>query len=284
MRVLWLGNIINIVLDPCLIFGLGPFPELGIKGAAIATTTGRSIAVLYQLYLLFNGRRRVKILREHIRINLKLISQILKISLGGIGQNLIATSSWIGLVRIVSVFGSDALAGYTIAIRIIIFALLPSWGISNAAATLVGQNLGAGKPERAERAVWVTAVINMILLGGFGLLMIIFPATFINFFIEDIAVVQSGIAGLRIISIGFIAYGLGMVLVNAFNGAGDTITPTRVNIIAFWIIEIPLAYLLAIKSGLRENGVFLAIVVAESLMTIIVLLLFRRGRWKLNKV
>jgi len=284
MRVLWLGNIINIVLDPCLIFGLGPFPELGIKGAAIATTTGRSIAVLYQLYLLFNGRRRVKILREHIRINLKLISQILKISLGGIGQNLIATSSWIGLVRIVSVFGSDALAGYTIAIRIILFALLPSWGISNAAATLVGQNLGAGKPERAERAVWVTAVINMILLGGFGLLMIIFPATFINFFIEDIAVVQSGIAGLRIISIGFIAYGLGMVLVNAFNGAGDTITPTRVNIIAFWIIEIPLAYLLAIKSGLRENGVFLAIVVAESLMTIIVLLLFRRGRWKLNKV
>ena len=284
MRVLWLGNIINIILDPCLIFGWGPFPELGIAGAAIATTTGRGIAVLYQLYLLFFGKRRVKILREHIRINFRLIGHILKISLGGIGQNLIATSSWIGLVRIVSIYGSTAIAGYTIAMRIIIFALLPSWGISNAAATLVGQNLGAKKPERAERAVWLTAVVNMILLGSFGLVMVLFPATFIGLFINDSDVVTSGIHGLRIISIGFVAYALGMVLVNAFNGSGDTLTPTRINLVAFWLIEIPLAYVLAVKSGLHEKGVFVAIVIAESLMTIISLYFFRKGRWKLNKV
>jgi len=284
MRVLWLGNIINIILDPCLIFGWGPFPELGIAGAAIATTTGRGIAVLYQLYLLFFGKRRVKILREHMRINFTLIGHILKISFGGIGQNLIATSSWIGLMRIVSMFGSSAIAGYTIAMRIIIFALLPSWGISNAAATLVGQNLGAKKPERAERAVWLTAVANMILLGSFGLVMVLFPATFIGLFINDSDVVASGIYGLRIISIGFVAYALGMVLVNAFNGSGDTITPTRINIVAFWIIEIPIAYLLAVKSGLDENGVFVAIVIAESLMTIMSLYFFRKGKWKLNKV
>lgn len=284
MRVLWLGNIINIILDPCLIFGWGPFPEMGIAGAAIATTTGRGIAVFYQLYLLFFGKRRVKILREHIRINYRLIGQILNISLGGIGQNLIATSSWIGLVRIVSIFGSEAIAGYTIAMRIIIFALLPSWGISNAAATLVGQNLGAKKPERAERSVWLTAVVNMILLGIFGIVMVLFPDPFIHFFIKDTAVVESGIPGLRIVSIGFVAYALGMVLVNAFNGAGDTLTPTRINIVAFWIIEIPLAYLLAVKSGLDEKGVFVAIVIAESIMTLLSLYFFRKGKWKLNKV
>jgi len=284
MRVLWLGNIINIILDPCLIFGLGPFPEMGIAGAAIATTTGRGIAVLYQLYLLFFGKRRVRILREHIRLNIRLIGHILKISLGGIGQNLIATSSWIGLVRIVSVFGSEAIAGYTIAMRIIVFALLPSWGISNAAATLVGQNLGAKKPDRAERAVWLTAVVNMILLGSFGLVMVLFPETFIGLFIDESAVVESGIQGLRIISIGFVAYALGMVLVNAFNGSGDTLTPTRINIVAFWIIEIPVAYLLALQSGLDEKGVFIAIVIAESLMTLISLYFFRKGRWKMNIV
>ena len=284
MRVLWLGNIINIILDPCLIFGLGPFPEMGIAGAAIATTTGRGIAVLYQLYLLFFGKRRVRILREHIRLNIRLIGHILKISLGGIGQNLIATSSWIGLVRIVSVFGSEAIAGYTIAMRIIVFALLPSWGISNAAATLVGQNLGAKKPDRAERAVWLTAVVNMILLGSFGLVMVLFPETFIGLFIDESAVVASGIQGLRIISIGFVAYALGMVLVNAFNGSGDTLTPTRINIVAFWIIEIPVAYLLALQSGLDEKGVFIAIVIAESLMTLISLYFFRKGRWKMNIV
>lgn len=284
MRVLWIGNIINIILDPCLILGLGPFPEMGIKGAAIATTIGRGTAVLYQLYILFAGKKRVKILREHIRVNFKLILKILKISIGGIGQNIIATSSWIILVRIISEFGSAALAGYTISIRIIIFALLPSWGLSNAAATLVGQNLGAKKPDRAERSVWITGVVNMMLLGVFGIVMILFPEKFILLFIDDAEVVKSGVLGLRIISMGFLAYGLGMVLVNAFNGAGDTATPTKINLIAFWLIEIPLAYILAIHFGMKEKGVFIAIVIAETLLTIIALILFRRGKWKLNEV
>jgi len=219
MRVLWIGNIINIILDPCLIFGWGPFPELGIAGAAVATTTGRGVAVIYQFYLLFRGNKRVRILALHIGVNFRLIGKILKISLGGIGQNLIATSSWVALVRIISVFGSEALAGYTIAIRIVLFALLPSWGVSNAAATLVGQNLGAKKPERAERAVWVTGWVNMILLGIIGAILIIYPGRFISFFIDDPQVMESGILGLKIISAGFIAYGLGMVLVNSFNGS-----------------------------------------------------------------
>lgn len=284
MRVLWIGNIINIILDPCLILGLGPFPELGIKGAAIATTIGRGIAVIYQLVLLFKGNRRVKILKEHIRLNFKLILKILKISLGGIGQNIIATSSWVVLVRIISEFGSVALAGYTIAIRIIIFALLPSWGVSNAAATLVGQNLGAKKPDRAEKSVWVTGVVNMVLLGIFGFFMIMFPDFFIKLFTDDPEVIKSGVLGLRIISIGFIAYGFGMVLVNSFNGAGDTRTPTKINLVAFWMIEIPLAYFLAIKAEMAERGVFISIVIAETVLTLIALYLFRRGKWKLNEV
>ena len=284
MRVLWLGNIINIILDPCLILGLGPFPEMGIKGAAIATVIGRGTAVLYQLYILFSGKKRVKLLREHIRLNFRLILKILKISMGGIGQNIIATSSWIILVRIISEFGSAALAGYTISIRIIIFALLPSWGISNAAATLVGQNLGAKKPERAERSVWITGILNMVLLGIFGIIMILFPEYFIRLFIDDKEVIKSGVLGLKIISMGFLAYGLGMVLVNSFNGAGDTATPTKINLVAFWLIEIPLAYFLAIYAGMQETGVFIAIVVAETILTIIALILFRQGKWKLNEV
>jgi putative MATE family efflux protein len=284
MRVLWIGNIINIILDPCLIFGLGPFPEMGIVGAAVASTIGRGTAVIYQFYLLFRGNKRVQIMSEHIRINFKLIGHILKISMGGIGQNLIATSSWIALVRIISIFGSDALAGYTIAIRIVLFALLPSWGLGNAAATLVGQNLGAKKPDRAEKSVWVTGIANMILLSLFGAMFLIFPEPFITFFIDDPAVVKSGIAGLKIISSGFIAYGLGMVLINSFNGAGDTITPTIINFISFWIIEIPLAAFLAQRLNMMENGVFLAIVIAETILTLIALVIFKRGKWKLNEV
>ncbi|MEE4116409.1 MAG: MATE family efflux transporter [Marinilabiliaceae bacterium] len=284
MRVLWIANLINIVLDPCLIFGLGPFPELGIKGAAIATTTGRGIAVLYQLYILFNGSKRVRILRKHLRINLKLIMKILRISVGGIGQNLIATSSWILLVRIIAEFGSAAVAGYTIAIRIILFALLPSWGISNASATLVGQNLGANKPDRAERSAWVTGGVNVVLLSVFGLIMILFPGVFIRFFTDDAEVIRTGITGLRIVSAGFMAYGMGMVMVNSFNGAGDTATPTWINIIAFWMIEIPLAYTLGISAGMEEKGVFIAIVIAETIMTLLAIVIFRRGKWKLNEV
>jgi putative MATE family efflux protein len=284
MKVLWIGNIINIILDPCLIFGLGPFPQLGVTGAAIATNIGRGTAVIVQFYLLFFGKKRIRLSVKHLAFDFRIMLKLLKLSFGSIGQNLIGTTSWIALVRIISIFGSEVVAGYTIAIRIIGFILLPSWGISNAASTLVGQNLGAKKPDRAERAVWVTGWVNMILLGTIGTVLVLFPEPFIRLFIESENVIKSGVLGLRIISIGFIAYGLGMVLVNSFNGAGDTSTPLKINIFAFWFVEIPLAWLLAIKAGLNEEGVFIAIVVAESLMTLIAWLVFRRGKWKLKEV
>ncbi len=284
MRVLWIGNIINMILDPCLIFGFGPFPEMGIKGAAIATTTGRGIAVMYQVYLLFFGKKRIQLSVKHFGINFRIIFRLIKISLGSIGQNLIATSSWIALVRIISIFGSEIVAGYTIAIRIINFIILPSWGISNAASTLVGQNLGAGKPDRAERSVMITGWVNMIFLGIVGIIFVVFPEPFIRLFISDPEVLKTGAACLRIISIGFIGYGFGMVLVNSFNGAGDTTTPLKINIFSYWLIEIPLAYLFAISSGMNENGVYLAIVIAETIMTLTAYLVFRRGKWKLKEV
>ena len=284
MMVLWVGNIINIILDPCLIFGLGPFPELGVTGAAVATTTGRGVAVLYQFWLLFYGKKRIQLSVRQLSINVKIITRLIRLSLGSIGQNLIGTISWIALVRIISVFGSEIVAGYTIAIRIISFVLLPSWGISNAASTLVGQNLGAKKPERAEKAVLVTGWVNMILLGIVGLILVLIPGYFINLFIDDPAVITSGTQCLRIISIGFVAYGFGMVLVNSFNGAGDTTTPLKINIFAFWLIEIPLAWFLAIRLGMEQQGVFTAIVIAESIMTLTAWLVFRRGKWKLKEV
>jgi putative MATE family efflux protein len=284
MKVLWIGNIINIILDPCLIFGLGPFPQMGVTGAAVATNIGRGMAVLVQFYLLFFGKKRIRLSLTHLDFNPSIMLRLLKISIGSIGQNLIGTTSWIALVRIISVFGSEVVAGYTIAIRIVGFTLLPSWGISNAASTLVGQNLGAKKPDRAEKAVWVTGWVNMILLGVIGIILISFPGFFVRMFITNENVIQSGILCLRIVSIGFIAYGLGMVLVNSFNGAGDTSTPLKINIFAFWMVEIPLAYILAIKADMREEGVFIAIVVAESLMTVIAWLVFRKGKWKLKMV
>lgn len=280
MRVLWFANLLNIVLDPLLIFGFGSFEGFGIRGAAMATTIGRGLAVLFQFYLLFFGNKRIRLTVSHLRLDLKVMWQLIRISVGGIGQYLIATSSWIGMVRIISVFGSVALAGYTIAIRIIIFALLPSWGLSNAASTLVGQNLGANKPERAERSVWATAWVNMILLAIVGIILMIFSEGFIRLFINEEEVIKAGSLGLRIISAGFIAYGLGMVMVNAFNGAGDTVTPTWINLFCFWLFEIPLAWLLAIPAGMGETGVFVSIVAAESAMTLTAWILFRRGRWK----
>ena len=284
MKVLWIGNIINICLDPCLIFGLGPFPHMGVMGAAVATSIGRGTAVLVQFYLLFYGKKRIRLSTKHFVVDLKTMIKLTKLSLGSIGQNLIGTTSWIALVRITSSFGSEVVAGYTIAMRIIGFTILPSWGISNAASTLVGQNLGAKKPERAERAVWVTGWVNMILLSVIGLILVLFPDIFIRVFIHDENVIKSGVLGLRIVSIGFIAYGLGMVLVNSFNGAGDTSTPLKINIFAFWLVEIPLAWLLAIKAGLNEEGVFIAIVVSESLMTLIAWIVFRKGKWKLKEL
>lgn len=284
MKVLWLGNIINIVLDPFFIFGWGPFPEMGVTGAAVATLIGRGTAVLVQFWFLFYGKKRVQLFFNHLKYDFKIVVKILKLSVGSIGQNLIGTLSWIGLVRIISIFGSEVVAGYTIAIRIMMFSLLPSWGISNAASTLVGQNLGARKPDRAERSAWVTGWINMILLGAIGLVLYIWPGFFIRQFITEPEALTSGINGLRIMSMGFIAYGLGMVLVNSFNGAGDTLTPLRINIFAYWIVEIPLAWTLAIVLNMREEGVYTAILVAESLMTITAWLIFRKGKWKLKMV
>jgi putative MATE family efflux protein len=284
MRVLWIANLINIVLDPCLILGLGPFPELGVTGAAVATVIGRGTGVIFQFVLLLRRSGRIKISKDQIRFDFTVMRRLLRLSLGGIGQFIIATSSWIGLMRIMAVFGSEALAGYTIAIRIIVFSILPSWGMSNAAATLVGQNLGAKKPDRAERSVWMSAIINMVFLCGIALLFIAYPEFLIRFFTQEEKVVQIGAQCLRFLSFGYPFYAFGMVMTQAFNGAGDTTTPTILNFICFWLVEIPLAYILALQLGLSETGVFLAIISSESLLGVLGIIVFRRGRWKLREV
>jgi len=284
LRVLCVANLLNLILDPLLIFGWGPFPELGITGAAVATNIGRGVAVLYQFYLLFSGSTRVKLGLQHLTIQIHTMGQLIRLALGGICQHIIATSSWIGLMRIVSEFGNTVVAGYTIAIRIIIFVLLPSWGISNAAATLVGQNLGAQKPERAEKSVWITGKVNMIFMGTISIVLMCFPSSFIQIFIDDPDVISGGASALRIMSLGFIAYGMGMVLVQALNGSGDTATPTRINFICFWLLEIPLAYVLALVLTVGAAGVFYSIIIAETAMTLFALYYFKQGKWKLKEV
>lgn len=284
MRVLWIANLINMFLDPCLILGLGPFPEWGITGAAIATTIGRGAAVFYQFYLLFSNWYRIRLRKELIGIQFRRMLHLLRISLGGFGQYLIATSSWIVLMRIINTFGSEVAAGYNIAIRIIIFMLLPSWGLSNAATTLVGQNLGANKPERAERSVWKTALANIFFLGLASLLFLVWPEAFVGIFNQNGKVETVAVETLQILSIGFIGYGVGMVLSNAFNGAGDTRTPTIINFIAFWLMESPMAYYLAINAGWGAKGVIWSIVISESALTLIAFFIFRKGKWKLTEV
>ena len=284
MRLLWVSNIINLALDPCLIFGLGPFPRLGVTGAALATCTGRSIGVLYQFYRLLKGTERIHVLARHLRLNLEVLWRLLRVSLTGILQFTIANASWIGLVRIISLFGSSAVAGYTVAIRIVIFFILPSWGLSNAAATLVGQNLGAGRPDRSEQAVWRTGLYNMIFLGTIGVFFFLFATPVLRLFVHDPAVVSIGATALRIFSCGNIAYAYVMVLLQAFNGAGDTVTPTYVNFFGFWVLEIPLAWLLAVHTHLQWKGVLVAFVCAECAVALVSLVLFRRGKWKVQRI
>jgi putative MATE family efflux protein len=284
MRLLWVSNIINLFLDPCLIFGWGPFPKLGVTGAALATFTGRSIGVMYQFYRLFKGTERIRVLARQIHIHFAVLWRLVRVSLTGILQFAIAHTSWIGLVRIVSTFGAAALAGYTIAIRIVIFVILPSWGMSNAAATLVGQNLGAGKPDRAEAAVWRTGLYNVLFLGSVGVFFVLFAEPVVRLFISDPEVVPLGAACLRIVSYGNLGYAYFMVMMQAFNGAGDTITPTIVNFFGFWLLEIPLAYVLAKPLGMKSNGVFFSIAIAESSMAAASAILFKQGRWKQKKI
>ncbi len=284
MRVLWLANIINIILDPCLIFGLGPFPELGVTGAAVATTIGRGVGVCFQLWILFSGRSRIHLLWKHLYLQIQIIKRMLRVSLGGILQYLIATASWVALVRIIAIFGSSVIAGYTIAIRIIIFSFLPSWGIANAASTLVGQNLGAKNPDRAEKAVWKVAFINMVFLGIVSVILILFPEDLARLFTKDYAIIPHTVDCLSFFAYGYTLIGVGSVLVGAFNGAGDTYTPTVINLFCYWLFQIPLAYLLAVPAGIDARGVFIAIMISESLQAVIAILVFRRGKWKLKQI
>ena len=284
MRVLWLANVFNLILDPCFIFGLGPFPALGVQGAAVATTCGRGIGVAVQLVTLFRGKRRISIARRHLRVEPAVMLRTLRLSGNAILQVSVSTASWLGLVRILSVFGSSVLAGYTIAIRILVFALLPSWGMANAAATMVGQSLGAGKPDRAEKSVWMAGFYNMIFLGSVGIVFEVLTRPLIGLFTADPAVTATGVSCLRTVAAGFLFYAYGMVLVQAFNGAGDTFTPTVLNLFCFWLWEIPLAYFLARRMGLGPDGVFRAIAIAFSTIAVVGAITFRRGRWKRKKV
>lgn len=284
MRVLWLANGLNIILGPCFIFGLGPFPELGVTGAAVATNLGRGTGVVYLFYRLAQGGAHIRLERRHLALELHTMASLLRLSATGMFQMLVGMTSWLALIRILSGFGSAALAGYTIAVRIIIFALLPSWGLSNAAATLVGQNLGAGKPDRAESAVWQAGFYNMIFLGSVGTLFVAFADPLIRAFTGDLQVVPYGVACLRTVSLGFFFYAYGMVMSQAFNGAGAVWTPTFINLFTFWILQLPLAYTLAHLFGWGPGGLFVAITVAWSTYALVSALLFKRGRWKLKKL
>ena len=284
MRVLWLANGLNIVLGPCFIFGLGPLPELGVTGASIATNIGRGTGVVYLLYRLWRGGAHIRVEGRHLRLEFQTMLAVFRLSATGMFQMLIGMTSWLALIRILSGFGSAALAGYTIAIRIIIFALLPSWGLSNAAATLVGQNLGAGKPDRAEQAVWKAGFYNMIFLGVIGLGFVLFAEPIINSFIQDTHVVPFGVACLRTVSLGFLFYAYGMVMSQAFNGAGAVWTPTFINLFCFWFWQLPLAYALAHIFGYGPRGLFAAITIAWSTYAVVSAAIFKRGRWKTKMV
>jgi putative MATE family efflux protein len=284
MRVLWIANGINMVLDPLLIFGWGPFPELGIEGAAIATNIGRGIGVLTQFYFLFKGVKHIRVFREQIQLHWKTISAIIKTSLGGIGQMIIAMTSWIFIMRILAEFGSEIIAGTTIAMRIMMFTMMPAWGMSNAVATLVGQNLGAKKPDRAEKSVWIAGLWNMVFLIGVAVIYFVASESLVGIFTGDSKVISVGAMWLKIISYAYFVYGWWMVAVQAFNGAGDTVTPTKINFVFFWLLEIPLSYFMAKTLDMGYSGVFWAIFIAETSVGLFTLWLFTRGKWKTVEV
>jgi len=284
MRSLWIANICNIILCPVLIYGAGPIPAFGITGAALATTIGRGIGVLYQLYHLFSGKRSIKIRKQDFIPDWPIIKSVSNIAWTGIIQFLIPSASWMVLARIMAEFGDSAVAGYGVAIRLIMFFLLPAWGMSNAAATLVGQNLGAQQPERAEQSVWRTAKYNTIFMIFVTLVFMLFAQPIVAFMNKDVIVESYAIQALHIVSLGYIFYGVGMVVANAFNGAGDTRTPTLINIFGFWMFQVPLAFLLAMVFKLGPQGVFIAIVLAETGITIAGIIIFKKGRWKKVKI
>ncbi len=280
MWTLVLSNGLNIILDPIFIFGLGPVPEFGVTGAAIATNIGRGTAVIFQLFILFFGWGKIRLHFANMVIRLQVLVNLVKVSLGGIAQFLIGTSSWVFLMRIMSEFGSEVLAGYTIAIRVMMFTFMPAWGMSNAAATLVGQNLGAKQPDRAERSVWLTGKYNAIFMLSVSIGYLIFAPQIIELFNSNSNVVQNGALCLRVVAAGYLFYAYGMVISQAFNGAGDTRTPTKINFVAFWIFQLPFAYLASMTFGLGALGVFMAITLAEILLSLIAIVWFRKGDWK----
>jgi putative MATE family efflux protein len=284
MRSLWVANGLNIFLDPLFIFGWGPIPAFGIEGAAIATTIGRSVGVLYQLYFLLRSSGAVKIGIDNLVVRWSTIKNLIDLSVGAMGQFLVESASWIFLVRIISLFGSEVLAGYTIAIRIIIFSILPSWGLSNAAATLVGQNLGASQPGRAEKSAWSTAYYNMLFLVVLSVIFIVWAEQLVSIFSSEPAVIQTGVQSLRIICLGYAFVSYGMVLAQSFNGAGDTKTPLYINLFCYWILQIPLAWMLAVPMKMGPDGVYIAIAISFSVAAVISIYLFKKGKWKIIKV
>ena len=284
MKAIWIASIINIILDPCLIFGLGPFPELGIEGAAIATTLGRAIGAIYIAYMLFSGRSRIQVSMIHLKPQFDEMFLLLRVSFGGIFQFFIATSSWIFLMKIMAEFGSHALAGYTIAIRVVEFIMMPIWGLSNSVSTLVGQNLGALNVERARKAVYAVTKYNVILMLAVSIIFIIFAENVIGIFTSDTEIILIGAECLRILSYGFGLYGLGLAMIQAFNGAGDTMTPTWINGICFWLFQIPFAYWLSLSILEKPQGVYWAIFIAEGLMAVTALYIFKQDKWAKRKV
>ncbi len=284
MRVLIFSNVLNIILDPMFIFGFGPIPAFGVQGAAIATTIGRGSAVIFQLLILFYGWSKIKVAFRDVVFRATIMGNLIKVSLGGIGQFIIGTSSWVFLMRIMAEFGSEVLAGYTIAIRVLMFTLMPSWGMSNAAATLVGQNLGAAKPDRAEKSVWKTGKYNAYFMLFVSLFYLFFAEAIIKIFSNEPQIIEYGALSLRVIAAGYVFYAYGMVIIQSFNGAGDTRTPTVINFFCFWVFQLPFAYLAAMVLNWGAMGVFLAITFAEVLIAVIGIIWFRKGKWKAVQV